>query len=70
MKAIYKSLSSKYSDEDIERKSGSVHFVGYMRLKHTSLSESSRLKDNEDIIGLKIDDNGLTCYIETNNHTK
>jgi len=65
MEAIYKSLSSKYSDEDIKRKSGVVHFISYMRLKHASLSESSGLKDQEDIVGLKMDEDGITCYIET-----
>lgn len=62
---IYKSLSKKYSDWDIRTLSGVVSFVSYHRLMNNSIKECLALKSNEEVVGLKITDDGITCIIET-----
>ena len=64
MEAIYKSCSEKYSNEDIFNMVGLTSFVPHERLLKTSIYDAIKKKDNEVLVGMKIDDNGITCYIE------
>lgn len=64
MSKIYKSCSPKYTNEQVKNLCGVVTFVSYERLLKTSLYDAIRKKDDEQIVGMVIDFDGITVYIE------
>lgn len=62
---IYKSCSPKYTNEQISRLSGMQTFVSYERLLNTSLYSAIGKKENEVMVGMKMDSDGITVYIES-----
>ncbi len=65
MGEIYKSLVSKYTDQQIQYLSGTVTYVSFERLQENSINDCIGKKDNETIVGLVIDNDGIKIYIET-----
>lgn len=70
METIYKTCSPKYTSQEISSLNiansiGTVSFVSFERLLRNSVYEAIGLKPNEEIVGMKIDQDGITCYIET-----
>lgn len=65
MKAIYKSCSPKYTNEQIEHLSGVTTFVSFERLLKTGINDAINKKENEKIVGMKITEDGITIRIET-----
>lgn len=67
MSKIYKSLSAKYTDKEIELMvSGTVCYVSFGRLLKESMHDCVGLKEDEKIVGLQISTDGIKCYIEKN----
>lgn len=64
MEKIYKSCSPKYTDEDIKYKSGIVTFASHATLFKESYEQAIGLKPNEKIVGMMLDWDGITFYIE------
>ena len=64
MTKIYKSLSAKYTNKQIEMLSGTVCYVSFGRMLKQSIEDCVGLKEDEIIVGLEIDSNGIKCYIE------
>jgi len=62
---IYKSCSPKYTHDDIKRVSGTQVFVSYERLLHTTIYQAINKKDNDVMVGMKMDIDGITVYIES-----
>lgn len=65
--AFYKSFSSKYTDEDVERLSGTISFVSHTRLLTQSISDCIGLRPTEVIVGIAVDGVGIKVYIEHKN---
>jgi hypothetical protein len=67
MQTIYKSCSPKYTNKDIQLRSGSStsSTVSFERLLVTGIKEAISLKPNEVIVGMEIDYDGVRVFTET-----
>lgn len=64
MSRIYKSFVPEYKNEDIPRVGTLSSFVSFERLIKTSIQEAIKLKPTEKMIGMVIDFDGITIYLE------
>lgn len=62
---IYKSCTAGLSDEDFREyhTSGLTTFISFERLMRESIKEN--LKPNERIVGMFINEDGITLFLET-----
>lgn len=65
MEKIYKSCSSKYTNEQIKNLTGTTSFASFERLLTTSLYDAIRKRPNEVMVGMIIDFDGIQVYLET-----
>lgn len=63
---IYKSLTTDYTDKDIEKKanSGTMQHIDFDMLPLFTINQLVRLKENERIIGLVISQDSIKVKIE------
>lgn len=66
MNKIYKSCSPKYTDDDVKRLSGVGSTASYATLMNKSIKEAIHLTENEKIVGMVMDFDGIHFWIETN----
>lgn len=65
MDKIFKSCSPKYTNEQIGRMGGVKTFRSYVALLNKSINEAIGKKENEKIVGMVMDQDGITFIIET-----
>lgn len=61
---MYKTCSAKYTNEEVERLSGTIIFISYEQLFRISIKDALKLRDTEELVGMRISIDGIDCIIE------